>query len=426
MIRVLIADESRQVTDNISRRLALEDDIEVCGTAGEGEYAVQQSLWLKPDIAIVDAALPGLDGVQTTVMLAQALPATGVILMSMEAENDAYRQAMLAGVREFLQKPFKGDDLVAAVRRVHAYGQRRNVSAARAGSATAASPAAADDGAAGAPTRQRTRGVVTAVISGKGGVGKTVVAINLAAALGEIHRGEVVLVDLSLQFGDIAAALNLPTTHSITDLVSDSGVTDADAVRQVLASGPAGISVLLAPTSPELADYVQPADITSLVETLRGSFEHIVLDTPSYLNDATISSFEVADHIVMLTDLSVTGVKNARLTRSALETLNIDPSKVVVVANHRESAGELDRHGAETFLGAHISTEIPFAADVVATSVNKGVPFVISQPTSRASVAIRAVVELIDPVSQSGSDTTPDGDSSDKKRKTRRKLSFSR
>lgn len=426
MIRVLIADESRQVTDNISRRLALEDDIEVCGTAGEGEGAVQQSLWLKPDIAIVDAALPGLDGVQTTVMLAQALPATGVILMSMEAENDAYRQAMLAGVREFLQKPFKGDDLVAAVRRVHAYGQRRNVSAARAGSATAASPAAADDGAAGAPTRQRTRGVVTAVISGKGGVGKTVVAINLAAALGEIHRGEVVLVDLSLQFGDIAAALNLPTTHSITDLVSDSGVTDADAVRQVLASGPAGISVLLAPTSPELADYVQPADITSLVETLRGSFEHIVLDTPSYLNDATISSFEVADHIVMLTDLSVTGVKNARLTRSALETLNIDPSKVVVVANHRESAGELDRHGAETFLGAHISTEIPFAADVVATSVNKGVPFVISQPTSRASVAIRAVVELIDPVSQSGSDTTPDGDSSDKKRKTRRKLSFSR
>src|SRR5450631_3397254 len=345
MIRVLIADESRQVTDNISRRLALEDDIEVCGTAGEGEYAVQQSLWLKPDIAIVDAALPGLDGVQTTVMLAQALPATGVILMSMEAENDAYRQAMLAGVREFLQKPFKGDDLVAAVRRVHAFGQRRNVSAARAGSATAASPAAADDGAAVGPTRQRTRGVVTAVISGKGGVGKTVVAINLAAAL------------------------NLPTTHSITDLVSDSGVTDADAVRQVLASGPAGISVLLAPTSPELADYVQPADITSLVETLRGSFEHIVLDTPSYLNDATISSFEVADHIVMLTDLSVTGVKNARLTRSALETINIDPSKVVVVANHRESAGELDRHGAETFLGAHISTEIPFAADVVATSV---------------------------------------------------------
>jgi len=426
MIRVLIADESRQVTDNISRRLALEDDIEVCGTAGEGEYAVQQSLWLKPDIAIVDAALPGLDGVQTTVMLAQALPATGVILMSMEAENDAYRQAMLAGVREFLQKPFKGDDLVAAVRRVHAFGQRRNVSAARAGSATAASPAAADDGAAVGPTRQRTRGVVTAVISGKGGVGKTVVAINLAAALGEIHRGEVVLVDLSLQFGDIAAALNLPTTHSITDLVSDSGVTDADAVRQVLASGPAGISVLLAPTSPELADYVQPADITSLVETLRGSFEHIVLDTPSYLNDATISSFEVADHIVMLTDLSVTGVKNARLTRSALETLNIDPSKVVVVANHRESAGELDRHGAETFLGAHISTEIPFAADVVATSVNKGVPFVISQPTSPPSVAIRAVVELIDPVSQSGSDTTPDGESSDKKRKTRRKLSFSR
>src|SRR5450631_1095437 len=140
MIRVLIADESRQVTDNISRRLALEDDIEVCGTAGEGEGAVQQSLWLKPDIAIVDAALPGLDGVQTTVMLAQALPATGVILMSMEAENDAYRLAMLAGAREFLQKPFRGDDLVAAVRRVHAFGQRRVVAAEAAVLAATAAP----------------------------------------------------------------------------------------------------------------------------------------------------------------------------------------------------------------------------------------------------------------------------------------------
>ncbi len=125
MIRVLIADESRQVTDNISRRLALEDDLEVCGTASDGESAVQEALWLKPDIAVVDAGLPGMDGGQTTEMLVQALPGTGVIMMSMEAENDAYRLAMLAGAREFLQKPFKGDDLVAAVRRVHAFEQRR-------------------------------------------------------------------------------------------------------------------------------------------------------------------------------------------------------------------------------------------------------------------------------------------------------------
>jgi pilus assembly protein CpaE len=425
MIRVLIADESRQVTDNISRRLALEDDLEVCGTASDGESAVQEALWLKPDIAIVDAGLPGMDGGQTTEMLVQALPGTGVIMMSMEAENDAYRLAMLAGAREFLQKPFKGDDLVAAVRRVHAFEQRRTVSSPS--PATALLPTApAENGVAAAPVaRVATRGVVTAVVSGKGGVGKTVIAVNLAAALAETHPKRVVLVDLSLQFGDVGAALDLPTSHSITDLLAEQGTSDVDMIRQVLVDGP-GFQVLLAPTSPELADYVSVSHLTELIAALRTEFDHIVVDTPSYLNEVSINTIELADHLVMLTDLSVTGVKNARLTRSVLETLEVDPAKVMVVSNHRDGVGELDRRGAETFLGAHISVEIPFAAELVATSVNKGVPFVASDPSAPCSVAVRAVVAAIDPLSRNGSDPASIGESSAKKKKPRRKLSFSR
>jgi pilus assembly protein CpaE len=427
MIRVLIADESRQVTDNISRRLALEDDIEVCGTADDGESAVQQALWLKPDIAIVDSGLPGMDGGQTTVMLRQALPATGVIMISMEAENEAYRRAMVAGAREFLQKPFKGDDVVAAVRRVHAYNQRRAASAA-VGQSPVSEPATST-GEARAPAvvpRVHTRGIVTAVISGKGGVGKTVMAINLAAALGETHAERVVVVDLSLQYGDVGAALNLPTQYSISDLLDGNATADIDSVRQALASGPGEIRVLLAPTSPDLAGYVTIAHLDSLIETLRGGFDHVIIDTPTYLSEVSLHAIELADHVIMVTDLSVTGVKNARLTRGVLETLGVDPSKVLVVANHREGAGELDRRGAETFLGAHISVEIPFAPDIVATSVNKGVPFVISSPTAAPTVAFGAIVAAIDPVSEDGSDNTPDVKSTDKKKKPRRKLSFAR
>jgi pilus assembly protein CpaE len=428
MIRVLIADESRQVTDNISRRLALEDDLEVCGTADDGESAVQQALWLKPDIAIVDSGLPGMDGGQTTVMLRQALPGTGVIMMSMEAENEAYRLAMVAGAREFLQKPFKGDDVVAAVRRVHAFGQRRAGSAAVAQQSPVSEPATstAASTAPAATPRVYTRGLVTVVISGKGGVGKTVMAINLAAALGEKHRERVVLVDLSLQYGDVGAALNLPTQHTISDLLDNNATGDTDSVQQALASGPGQIHVLLAPTSPDLAGYVTAAHLDSLIDTLRGGFDHVVIDTPTYLNEVSLHAIELADHVVMVTDLSVTGVKNARLTRGVLETLGVDPSKVLVVANHREGVGALDRRGAETFLGAHISVEIPFDPDIVATSVNKGIPFVISSPTAAPTIALRAIVAAIDPVSEDDSDGAADTKSSDKKKKSRRKLSFSR
>ena len=281
MIRVLIADESRQVTDNISRRLALEDDLEVCGTASDGESAVQEALWLKPDIAIVDAGLPGMDGGQTTEMLVQALPGTGVIMMSMEAENDAYRLAMLAGAREFLQKPFKGDDLVAAVRRVHAFEQRRAVSAPAPAVAAVLPTAPADAASAAAPPRRvRRAGRVTAVVSGKGGVGKTVLAINLAAALAETHPGRVVLVDLSLQFGDVGAALDLPTAHSITDLLAEHGTADADMIRQVLRRrarlpGPARAHLARARRLRQRG----PPHRAHRRRCAR-EFDHIVLDTP--------------------------------------------------------------------------------------------------------------------------------------------------
>jgi pilus assembly protein CpaE len=235
-----------------------------------------------------------------------------------------------------------------------------------------------------------------------------------------------VLVDLSLQFGDVGAALNLPTDRTITDLLAENGTADADVVSQALVVGPASVRVLLAPTSPELADYVSAAQLTSLLETLRADYDFIVVDTPSYLTEVSIHAVELADQIVMVSDLSVTGVKNARLTRGVLEALGSDPTRVVVVANHRETAGELDRRGAETFLGARIAVEIPFAADVVAGSINKGIPFVLSNPAAPPTAALRAIVGIIDPVSQSGSESAADDQSAGAKRRGRRRLGFSR
>ncbi len=425
MIRVLIADESAQVTDNLSRRLVLEDDLEVCGSAADGEAAVQAALWLKPDVALVDAGLPGMDGGQTTQMLSQALPGTAVVMMSMDDESEAHDLAMVAGAQEFLHKPFTGDALVAVVHRVHAAERRQGGATARAAASVGAdTPPVA--GAGPLPARVNTRGVVTAVISGKGGVGRTMAAINLATLLAEKHRRRVALVDLSLQFGDVGAALNLPTDRTITDLVGENGAADSDVVGQMLVSGPGGVRVLLAPTSPELADYVSTAHVTSLVETLRRDFDFIVIDTPSYLNEVTIHAIEMADHIVMMTDLSVPGVKNARLTRGVLDAVGIDPTTVMVVANHRETAGELDRRGAETFLGAHISIEIPHAAELVAQSINKGVPFVIGSPSAAATTALRSILATIDPVSQKRGGTASTDINAATRRRGRRRLGFSR
>jgi pilus assembly protein CpaE len=269
-------------------------------------------------------------------------------------------------------------------------------------------------------------GSVTAVIAGKGGVGKTVVAINLAAALRSGRPRRVVLVDLSLQFGDVAASLALTTGRTLGDLLDDDRLADHELVRDTLVAGPAGVSVMLAPTTPEVADYVTTGHLAKLIETLRADFDHIVIDTSSHFGDATLTALGLADHVVLVTDLSVPGVKNARLVRGLLESLRVLPTSVLVIANHRESAGELNEGGAESFLGAAIAAEIPFDPKVVATSVTAGVPFVLSHPSSRASASVRAIAAAVDPALQPDERQQRPDQRSDRKRRSRRVLSFSR
>lgn len=393
MIRVLVADTSQQITQNIVRRLEMEDDMTVCGTAADGERAVQDALRLVPDIAILDAQLPGMTGVQATEMLAQYVPSAGVIMMSLESANESYRSAMLAGVREFLPKPFKGTDLIAAIRRVHEFQQRKL--AAAAASKQNAAQAATGTGAPAPPPAHM--GKVITVVSGKGGVGKSVVATNLAVLLSRHQRGRVVLVDLSLQFGDVAALLDITTERTIADLAANDAVADREVVQDVLVDGIDGIKVLLAPSRPELADYVTTTHLRALMNELRQSFDLVVVDAPAYLNEITLDTVENSDRVVVMTDFSVTGVKNTRLALTVLEVLHVPPERIAVVANHRDDAGvlELERAQVEGFLKTPIAAEIPFDPGVIGASVSRGIPFVSSSPNSSSARALEDVARAL-------------------------------
>ncbi len=382
MIRVLLADESTRIIENLSKRLGQEEDLTVCAVAADGDTAIQEALRTQPDVAVVDAGLPGMDGIQTTEMLVQYLPNTGVILLSMEAENEAFRRAMLAGAREFLQKPFSGDELVAAIRRVHAYGLRKGT--------PASTPAGASPGAA--PTRG---GKLFTVVGAKGGVGKSAIAANLAVSLGRSCR--VALLDCSLQFGDIGILLDITAERTIADLAANNAVADHDVVEEVMVDGPGGVRVLAAPVSPELADYVTTQHLRALIEQLRRTYDCIVVDTATHLSEISLDLVEMADKILVVTDLSATGVKNARLLQAVMGVLKVDPGRFVLVVNHRDGAGELERGYVENVLRTAATAEIPYEPNVVATSIARGVPFVLSQPQSQAALRIAGLADLLAP-----------------------------
>ena len=379
MIRVLIADESARIIENVTRRLSRDGDLVVCAVAQDGDTALQEALRTRPDVAVVDAGLPGMDGVQTTEMLVQYLPGTGVILLSLDVENEAFRRAMLAGAREFLQKPFGGDELVSAIRRVHAFQLRK------------ASPPATS--AAAAPPASE--GKLFTVIGAKGGVGKSVLAVNCAVALARSHR--VALVDGSLQFGDVGVLLDVSPERTISDLAANNAVADRDVIAEVMIDGPGGVRVLAAPSSPELADYVTTQHLRALIEELRHTYDCIVVDTAPHLGEISLDLVEMADKVVLVTDLSATAVKNARLLQTVLGVLKVDANRFMLVINHREAAGEVARAYAEDLLKTSATVEIPYDPGVVATSIGRGVPFTLAQPQSPVALSVTALAELLAP-----------------------------
>jgi pilus assembly protein CpaE len=390
MIRILIVDDIPTTLDNLQKLLGFEDDIEVCGTACDGRRAIEEAHRLQPDVVLMDVNMPQLDGIQATELLAAELPGSPVIIMSVQGERDYIRRAMQAGAREFLIKPFSGDELIASIRRVHQLEQKKGTFLAKA--AAIATPAY------GAAVQEVRRGEVFLVFSGKGGVGKSIIASNLAIALGMETGARVALVDLDLQFGDIGVLLNLDHSRSITDLADAAASSDPEFIQDVLAKGPEGVQVLLAPISPELADLVTADHLRTIMQELQRTFDFIVVDTASHLAELNLEAIELATRVIVVTALNIPAIKDTKLTLKVLESLNVEPDRILLALNRSDAHSEFNKEAVENNLRFPIALQIPHDPKAVSTSVNRGAPFVSANPEAEISRSIRELVSQLVPL----------------------------
>lgn len=119
-IRVLIADDHAVVRQGLRTFLELQGDVEVIGDVADGEQAVAAALELAPDVVLMDLVMPGVDGVEAIGRIAQRSPATRVIALTSFLDDDKVLPAVRAGAAGYLLKDVGPDDLVRAIRTVHA------------------------------------------------------------------------------------------------------------------------------------------------------------------------------------------------------------------------------------------------------------------------------------------------------------------
>lgn len=220
-----------------------------------------------------------------------------------------------------------------------------------------------------------------AVCGAKGGCGKTTVAVNLALALQKEGK-KVALLDLDLDFGDVAVFLNLPRSEGISDLAGESKLTSAT-INNYLVRHSSGVLVLSAPTSPEFAELVKPEHIERIVTIMRAEFDYLIFDTPSNLSDCTLAVLEQSDAVYMVTNPEISALKDTRICMEVMKALDFF-RKVRLVLN-KEGDSYISARDVEGALDMKPSLILPFDYKTCVSAVNRGVPLVTAAPKAKIS-----------------------------------------
>jgi pilus assembly protein CpaE len=233
------------------------------------------------------------------------------------------------------------------------------------------------------------------IYSPKGGAGVTTVATNLAVCL-NTPNSHVVLVDGSLQFGDVTVFLNEQPRLSIADLAPRADELDPDIINDVLINhSQTGLRILAAVPKPEQADKITGQQFVKIIRFLRRLYHFIIIDTSSYLNEPVISAMDEADLIVLLTTQDIPAIRDTKIYLNLVESFNISKEKILFVLNKSDKRIPITPEKVSESLKHDVKLEIVFDDRTVINSVNRGLPFVLDP---KPQPIVRNIIQLADTI----------------------------
>ena len=330
----------------------------------------------QPEVLILGPDLPVDEALRLATVLDVQVPNLMVLLVA-EPDPTLVLQAMRAGVRDVLS-PSADPALLRVLleRACQSFANRHRMDMQ-------------------GPIENQ-KGAVIGVFSPKGGVGKTTIATNLAVGLGKLAPMSVVLVDLDLQFGDVASGLYLNPEHTVTDAVSPAAAQDTLVLKAFLTVHPASIYALCAPLNPVEADFITPDQVTRLLEQLAEEFQYVVVDTAPGLPEIGLAAMEACTDVVWVSAMDIPSVRGLRSGMDILRQLDILPDGRHVVLNMADSKCGLSVQDIESTIGAPVDVSVP-RSRAVALSTNRGVPVLLDAKKDPAAKGLSQLVDRLGP-----------------------------
>lgn len=246
-------------------------------------------------------------------------------------------------------------------------------------------------------------GDIVAFFSPKGGVGTTTLAVNTAvllagggAATAQHAGARVLLVDLDLQFGQVATHLNLSPRYDIGVLANDDqALGDPEQARTYLTAHSSGVQVLAAPTNPDVDARITVDHLDRALSVLRPSFDHVVVDMGSRLDPRALAVLEQAETHVFVIFPEIAALRATSLALGFLAETAMLRAKTHFVVNHIFPKELLKTRDVENLLRARPAAEIPYTEVDMIRAANEGVPVVLSRPTSPAAQSLQRLAQTI-------------------------------
>ncbi|MGQ9921591.1 MAG: AAA family ATPase [Desulfobacca sp.] len=240
---------------------------------------------------------------------------------------------------------------------------------------------------------------VVAIQGCKGGVGTSFLAVNLAHSLAARIADPVLLLDLDLHNSDISSILDIPPRYTILDVIDNFDRLDPQYLKDIVHRHNAGLDVLPGPPRLEDRELVRAEAVENILRYVRSQnlYRWLILDLGDVLDEVTFKGLEEADLLILVVQLTVPALRDAKKMLETFQLLEIGGEKIKVVANGYLPAVAIAPKDAEKFLGQPLVAALRLDHEAVTRSLNEGLPLVELLPSNRLSGEITQLTQLIFP-----------------------------